>query len=415
MPQMTTLRSSFIDCENNRAKRYTEVDRAFDNLLKNGKLYSMPYRRESMSLSGSAPTFPDYGKRLRSHLPVTSLSLELEGSRMSQRHSVDFDQARPQSNSNAQGFYANQRQQQRPSETEQMMQAKRRMAAQRERELRNYHQEQQYNRSGSRIKYYDTSPNKRVDVTVQGQSDGSLSPNTMNDDDRRELIARQHRALYGNDAPYYEQEANTPRASQPTSGHNSSIGGRGPSPREYGSFSLGQGQMQTMDESSQLNAGEQNQQGQKRPSPNPQTGNSNENSTASPASNATGQNFGIFESTAQQSSRTSTSSPGVSPPRQAKGPGQSVAPIGTRPPQANNPAFAKGRSGTPSSQSPLGHGYNAHNDALNVRGSANDRAPSSASNPASNAPKEQPTNTWGTGSGVWGNSGNNKSVGAVWG
>jgi hypothetical protein len=30
---------------------------------------------------------------------------------------------------------------------EQMMQAKRRMAAQRERELRNYHQEQQYNRS----------------------------------------------------------------------------------------------------------------------------------------------------------------------------------------------------------------------------------------------------------------------------
>ena len=35
----------------------------------------------------------------------------------------------------------------RPSEAEQMMQAKRRMAAQRERELRNYHQEQQYNRS----------------------------------------------------------------------------------------------------------------------------------------------------------------------------------------------------------------------------------------------------------------------------
>lgn len=30
-----------------------------------------------------------------------------------------------------------------------MMQAKRRMAAQRERELRNYHQEQQYNRSVS--------------------------------------------------------------------------------------------------------------------------------------------------------------------------------------------------------------------------------------------------------------------------
>ena len=37
----------------------------------------------------------------------------------------------------------------RANEAEQMMQAKRRMAAQRERELRNYHQEQQYNRSKS--------------------------------------------------------------------------------------------------------------------------------------------------------------------------------------------------------------------------------------------------------------------------
>ena len=66
---------------------------------------------------------------------------------MPQRHSVDYDQMRPHSNSNVQGYYANQRQQPRPSETEQMVQAKRRMAAQRERELRNYHQEQQYNRS----------------------------------------------------------------------------------------------------------------------------------------------------------------------------------------------------------------------------------------------------------------------------
>jgi hypothetical protein len=48
---------------------------------------------------------------------------------------------------NLQGFYASQRYQGRPNEVEQMMQAKRRMAAQRERELRNYHQEQQYNRS----------------------------------------------------------------------------------------------------------------------------------------------------------------------------------------------------------------------------------------------------------------------------
>jgi len=50
--------------------------------------------------------------------------------------------------SNLQNFYATQRHQpSRASEAEQVMQAKRRMAAQRERELRNYHQEQQYNRS----------------------------------------------------------------------------------------------------------------------------------------------------------------------------------------------------------------------------------------------------------------------------
>ena len=68
---------------------------------------------------------------------------------MSQRHHSigDFDQMRPHAGSNLQNFYANQRHQPRPNEAEQMLQAKRRMAAQRERELRNYHQEQQYNRS----------------------------------------------------------------------------------------------------------------------------------------------------------------------------------------------------------------------------------------------------------------------------
>ena len=66
-------------------------------------------------------------------------------------HSVsEFDPTRPPSGSNLQNYYANQRFQPRPSEAEQMLQQKRRMAAQRERELRNYHQEQQYNRSEPR-------------------------------------------------------------------------------------------------------------------------------------------------------------------------------------------------------------------------------------------------------------------------
>jgi hypothetical protein len=59
----------------------------------------------------------------------------------------EFDAARPGS-AGLQGFYAGQRfPGGRQSEAEQVLQAKRRMAAQRERELRNYHQEQQYNRS----------------------------------------------------------------------------------------------------------------------------------------------------------------------------------------------------------------------------------------------------------------------------
>jgi hypothetical protein len=67
----------------------------------------------------------------------------------SQRHhSVsEYDGSRSQSATNVQGFYQNQRYAPRANDADQMAQAKRRMAAQRERELRNYHQEQQYHRS----------------------------------------------------------------------------------------------------------------------------------------------------------------------------------------------------------------------------------------------------------------------------
>lgn len=80
--------------------------------------------------------------------PLTSLDPRMGGS--SRHHSVsEFGDQRSFSGSNLQNFYANQRHQpsRGASEAEQVMQAKRRMAAQRERELRNYHQEQQYNRS----------------------------------------------------------------------------------------------------------------------------------------------------------------------------------------------------------------------------------------------------------------------------
>ena len=73
----------------------------------------------------------------------------LNGAGYPRHHSVsEYDGPRSHSASNVQGFYQNQRQNYpRPNDADQMAQAKRRMAAQRERELRNYHQEQQYNRS----------------------------------------------------------------------------------------------------------------------------------------------------------------------------------------------------------------------------------------------------------------------------
>jgi hypothetical protein len=119
---------------------YPEVDRAIDNLVKSGKMFGgMAGRRDSMPVTGvAARTFPEQFDPRMGGPP--------------RHHSVsDFggNDARSFSGSNLQNFYASQRHQ--PSrganEAEQVMQAKRRMAAQRERELRNYHQEQQYNRS----------------------------------------------------------------------------------------------------------------------------------------------------------------------------------------------------------------------------------------------------------------------------
>ncbi|KAL9136793.1 MAG: hypothetical protein Q9175_002003 [Cornicularia normoerica] len=374
-----------------------EVNRALDNLNKSGKLFSSPSRRDSMPMMGGPRAFSDFDSRM--------------GGMPQRHHSIgDFDQIRPHSGSNLQNFYSNQRHQPRPNEAEQMLQAKRRMAAQRERELRNYHQEQQYNRN----------------ISTQGKSDRAISPNIMNEEDRRELIARQHRALYGNENNQYLEsrsfgdESHTPRPSNPTSG-NTSAGGRGPSPRTYDPYSIGQNQAQSAiaEAGGQLNANDQSQQAAPTgPSPKPQPQQrSRADSSASPASNPPSQSFSLFESAAQQSSRTSTSSPGGSPPRQAKNSATSgVAPIGTRPAQSQaiNPILNNKRSTTPS-PSPLGFGFAQNNDNLNaISNNGNERSTSAASNPTSSANKDGGM-AWGTGSGGWGNNNNKSLQASVWG
>lgn len=116
-----------------------------DNLMKSGKMFGLPGRREpfaaqARTCSPSRPPAP----------PPPPLTLLPDPRLAGSRHQsvTDYDALRSRSSSSSvQGYYQNQRFQPRQSEADQMMQAKRRMAAQRERELRNYHQEQQYNRS----------------------------------------------------------------------------------------------------------------------------------------------------------------------------------------------------------------------------------------------------------------------------
>jgi len=221
-----------------------------------------------------------------------------------------------------------------------------------------------------------------------------MSPGSgMSEEERRELIARQRSALYSGSPAFGENNAfsenGIPRPTTQGSGRQSAAGIRGHSPlafEHYGTQAENNGQQVHAEAQPPSSA-----QGQQR---------SRANSTSSPSSNPTNNNnFGLFEA-AQQSSRTSNSSPGGSPPRQGKTQG-GVAPIGTRPAQAANPALNK-RSTTPL-PSPLSHGFAAGDETKE------NRATSAATNS-----NEQQGLGWGAKPGVWGN----KSLGvqaSVWG
>jgi len=123
------------------ASQFEEIERATDNLMKSGKwlpgqVMGMQGRRESVAGSSRGPEVGGNDPRM-GHGPSRHSSVS------------EYDGGRPGS-AGLQGYYQGQRfPGGRQSEAEQVLQAKRRMAAQRERELRNYHQEQQYNRSES--------------------------------------------------------------------------------------------------------------------------------------------------------------------------------------------------------------------------------------------------------------------------
>ncbi|KAJ5919704.1 hypothetical protein N7454_009539 [Penicillium verhagenii] len=337
------------------SSQFDEVDRAIDNLVKSGKLWNAP-RRDSMPMMMGRP-YPDYDPRMG-------------GNGGPQRHhSVsEFESSRAPPSGNAQGFYASQRYQGRPNEVEQMMQAKRRMAAQRERELRNYHQEQQYNRS----LLAEMSANK---------SDRSLSPAAVSEDSRRDLLARQHRALQA-------------------AGSTPSSAARGASPRGVDPFGLTQ-VLAAADGASGLQS------------------TSRANSTSSPSSAI---NSGFPEQPVPSAS--SPSATDLSSSRQGSNK-MGAGPIGSRPvgPQTSapnsNPVLNK-RSTTPLPSS-LGYGFTPGEAAAN----ANERTTSAASNPAvtaaANAPGPKDSAAggvglgWSNGGGVWGSKSGLGVQASVWG
>jgi hypothetical protein len=343
---------------------------------------------------------------------------------MPQRHQSlsEFDHmGRPHSASNAQGYYANQRFAPRPNEAEQVMQAKRRMAAQRERELRNYHQEQQYNRSKLFNYLYTYITNGSLEVNTFGKPEERVvSPGNMSEDARRELIASQHRALYNPDGSAFVEDPNAPRAVSQAPGSLLTMtsapgGGRGASPLAFDPFGMGQnGQSNQAPQS----ATEQSHQGTGN-GPSPIQQRSRANSASSPSAKSA--NFSLFEQQGanQQSSRTSASSPGGSPPRQGSRssttPTGGVAPIGTRPNQnsqgqAPNPALNK-RSTTPL-PSPLSYGF-----AANEENKGNNGNEDKSSN-AIGSEQQQSAGVglgWGNKSGVWGNKTSLAPSASVWG
>lgn len=369
--------SSTVNEGNAFASQFDEVDRAQENLAKSGKPFggaaypptpsSSGARRESMPMMGAGPRpYPDFEQRMAGP---------------QRHHSVsDYDGMRPHSTSNVQGYYQNQRYAPRPNDADQMAQAKRRMAAQRERELRNYHQEQQYHRnvSGSASK-----------------SDRSMSPNAMNEEERRELIARQHRALYGETSTLYN---NNPTSSQDVRVQTSGAG-RGPSPLAFDPFG-----MQAQNVSGEA-AVQMPPRGDKDATSGAQEARANGNS--SPASSQPPA-FSLFD--AQQASRTSNSSPsGGSPPVSGpKANGSGVAPIGTRPStNQHQPAGAPlGKRATTPLPSPLSYSsYNASEQ--------NNTATTSASLNPSSTVTDKGVGIWNNG--PWGNASNQGVQASVWG
>ncbi|KIW96951.1 uncharacterized protein Z519_02342 [Cladophialophora bantiana CBS 173.52] len=357
------------------AMQFEEVDRAMDNLVKSGKFYGGGGGGQRSMPAGPLRPGVEYGPRMHGG-----------------RHPIgDFDPSRPHPSSNLQNFYAAQRHQGRHGDADQMMQAKRRMAAQRERELRNYHQEQQYNRS----LLAEMSSNK---------SDRSMSPSTLSEEGRRELIARQHRALYGGDpaafvgqVPFSTEDGNSRDQAGAVSG-NGPGAPRGPSPRTSDPFGVPGQTTQGESGAQGTSSGQEASRAEKATSPSAQTSSG----------------FGTFDTSIQAPGKAPTPPSGeesshsrqISKSTTAPVSG-GMGPIGSRPNVQQAPNQSINKRTTSPLPSSLGYGFGSNEQNADRAGSANSN---------SNAQKESSTSgmgAWGTGSGVWGS--NKIGTTSVWG
>ena len=218
-----------------------------------------------------------------------------------------------------------------------------------------------------------------------------MSPNGMNEEERRELIARQHRALYGNDSSLYMNPDNSPSRpiSQDARVLAAASGPHGASPLNFDSFGMPSG-------SSTEGGVSMPPQSGVKPEP-------RENNTTSPAPKSN--NFAMYESQQAPSQNAGSTSPSNSPaPQNQKISSSSgVAPIGTRP----VPGTAPGKRNTPPQPSPLGYGQAG--ERMQQSGTQ-ERSQSASSNPTTG--EKTVGFGWNGNSGPWGQ---NKMQASVWG
>lgn len=218
---------------------------------------------------------------------------------------------------------------------------------------------------------------------ASNKSDRSLSPSTLSEEGRRDLIARQHRALYGEGTGMMSPGEEAPRELSGNINAPIGAGPRGPSPRAMDPFGA-PGQGGPGDASQDPSRGEK---------------------TTSPSGQA-GPGFGTFEGksatppTGEEGQHSRQLSKSTTAPLTG-----GMAPIGSRPNPQNQSISKRTTSPLPSA---LSYGFGS-NDPNNER--------SNSSNSNSNAPKEGSNNAgmgaWGTGSGVWGS--NKIGATSVWG